>query len=199
MRGSYKRLLRLAASAREMLLQAAANKLRVERTELRAENGTVVHIVSGDVISYGELVADAAKLQPPKEVPLKLPREYKILRKPMPRQDIPLKTNGAAVFGMDKKIPGMLYAVVERNPRFLGKVKSFDDSAAKAVPGVRHVLPVKMRVFSHDREGVAVVADSLWAALQGRKALKVEWDDNGFSHHSSEQLYAQMREDVKEI
>ncbi|MFN5170476.1 MAG: molybdopterin cofactor-binding domain-containing protein [Cyclobacteriaceae bacterium] len=196
-RGSYKRLLRLAASAREMLLQAAANKLRVERTELRAENGTVVHIVSGDVISYGELVADAAKLQPPKEVPLKLPREYKILRKPMPRQDIPLKTNGAAVFGMDKKIPGMLYAVVERNPRFLGKVKSFDDSAAKAVPGVRHVLPVKMRVFSHDREGVAVVADSLWAALQGRKALKVEWDDNGFSHHSSEQLYAQMREDVK--
>ena len=91
----------------------------------------------------------------------------------------------------------MLYASVERNPRFWGKVKSFDDSAAKAVPGVKHVLAVKMKVFSQDREGVAVVADSTWAAMQGRKALKIVWDDSGFDHHSTDQLYAAMREDVK--
>ncbi len=90
----------------------------------------------------------------------------------MPRQDTPLKTNGKAIFGLDKKIPGMMYAVVERNPRFLGKVKSFDDTAAKAVPGVKHVIPVKMRVFAHDREGVAVVADNLWSAMQGRKSIE---------------------------
>lgn len=196
-RGSYKRLLRLAASAREMLLEAASRKWNVARTELVAENGRVIQITTGEAISYGDLVAEAAKLQPPKEVKLKSPRDYKVLRKPMPRQDIPMKTNGQAVFGIDKKIPGMLYAVVERNPRFLGKLKSFDDSAARAMPGVKHILPVKMRVFSHDREGVAVVADSLWAALQARKALKVEWDDTAFPHHNSEQLYAQMREDVK--
>ncbi|MFO0266148.1 MAG: molybdopterin cofactor-binding domain-containing protein [Cyclobacteriaceae bacterium] len=196
-RGSYKRLLRLAASAREMLLEAASRKWNVARTKLVAENGRVIQITTGEAISYGDLVAEAAKLQPPKEVKLKSPRDYKVLRKPMPRQDIPMKTNGQAVFGIDKKIPGMLYAVVERNPRFLGKLKSFDDSAARAMPGVKHILPVKMRVFSHDREGVAVVADSLWAALQARKALKVEWDDTAFPHHNSEQLYAQMREDVK--
>lgn len=196
-RGSYKRLLRLAASAREMLMEAASRKWNVARTELVAENGRVIQITTGEAISYGDLVAEAAKLQPPKEVKLKSPRDYKVLRKPMPRQDIPMKTNGQAVFGIDKKIPGMLYAVVERNPRFLGKLKSFDDSAARAMPGVKHILPVKMRVFSHDREGVAVVADSLWAALQARKALKVEWDDTAFPHHNSEQLYAQMREDVK--
>jgi len=91
----------------------------------------------------------------------------------------------------------MLYAVVERNPRFWGKVKSFDDKAAKAVPGVKHVLAVKMKVFSQDREGVAVVADSFWSAMQGRKALKIEWDDSGFEHHSTEQLYARMLDEVK--
>jgi isoquinoline 1-oxidoreductase beta subunit len=94
-------------------------------------------------------------------VKLKLPAEYKILRKPLPRQDTPLKVNGKAEFGLDKKLPGMLYAVVERNPRFLGKVKSFDDSAAKKIPGVKHVLKIQMNVFSHKREGVAVVADNL--------------------------------------
>ena len=76
----------------------------------------------------------------------------------------------------------MLYAAVERNPRLRGKVKSFDDTAASKVPGVKNVFKVKMDVFSTYREGVAVVADSTWAAMQGRKALKVEWDDSGFEH-----------------
>lgn len=196
-RGSYKKLLHLSATAREMLISAAAKKWNVAATECYAENGSVIHRSSGRRANYGELVAEAAKLQPPKDINLKEPKDYKVIRKPMPRQDTPLKTNGTAVFGMDKRLPGMLYAVVERNPRFLGKVKSFDDTAVKAVPGVKHVLKVQMNVFSHKREGVAVVADSLWAAMQGRKKLKVEWDDSGFEHHSTEQLYARMREDVK--
>src|SRR4029077_20476951 len=114
----------------------------------------------------------------------------------MPRQDTPLKTNGTAGFGLDKKLPGMLYAVVERNPRFMGKVKSFDDTNAKAVTGVRNVFKVEMPVFNFTREGVAVVADTLWAAMQGRKALKVEWNDEGFDHLSTAQLYDRMKTDL---
>lgn len=196
-RGSYKRLLKLGATAREMLIEAAAKKWNVTSGECYAEDGFVVHRPTGKKLNYGALVEVASKLEPPKNVELKNPKHYKILRKPLQRQDIPLKTNGTAIFGLDKKLPGLLYAVVERNPRFLGKVKSFDDTAAKAIAGVKHVIPIKMRVFSHDREGVAVVAVNLWSAMQGRKALKVEWDDSGFAHHSTEQLYNQMREDLK--
>lgn len=196
-RGAYKKLMRMGASAREMLIEAAAKKWSVNASDCYAENGTVIHRASGKKLSYGELVQEASKLQPPKEVKLKDPKDYKILRKPLIRQDMQLKTNGAAVFGMDKKLPGMLYAVVERNPRFLGKVKSFDDTATKAVPGVKHVLKVQMDVFAMKRDGVAVVADSLWAAMQGRKVLKVEWDDTGFEHVNTEQLFTRMREDLK--
>jgi isoquinoline 1-oxidoreductase subunit beta len=196
-RGSYQRLLKLSASAREMLIEAAANRWKVDRKECFAENGHVIHKPTGKKLNYGALVEDASKLQAPAHVDLKSPKDYKVIRKPLPRQDTPLKTNGTAIFGLDKRIPGMLYAVVERNPRFLGKIKSFDDTAAKAVPGVKHVIPVKMRVFSHDREGVAVVADNLWSAMQGRKALKVTWDDTGFEHHSTEDLYGKMNEALK--
>ncbi len=196
-RGSYKRLLNLSATAREMLLETAAKTWKVNRSECYAEKGQAIHKTSGRKLSYGVLVEEASKMEPPKEVALKDPKDYKIIRKPMPRQDTPLKTNGTAIFGMDKKLPGMLYAVVERNPRFLGKIKDVDDVAAKAVPGVKHVIKVQMNVFSHKREGVAVVADNLWSAMQGRKALKITWDDSGFEHHSTEQLYAKMREDVK--
>jgi isoquinoline 1-oxidoreductase subunit beta len=196
-RGTYQKLLRLSASAREMLKQAAASRWGVGIGECSAENGEVIHAASGRKLGYGQLVAEASRLEPPKNVILKSPREYKILRKPLPRQDTPLKVNGKAIFGLDKKLPGMLYAVVERNPRFLGKVKSFDDTATKAVPGVKHVFKVQMNVFSHKREGVAVVADNTWAAIQGRKVLKVEWDDSGFEHHSTEQLFQKMHEQLK--
>jgi isoquinoline 1-oxidoreductase subunit beta len=196
-RGSYKHLGRMGASAREMLIEAAAKKWNVDKGECYAENGQVIHKASGKKFNYGELVQEASKLEPPKTVTLKKPEDYKILRKPLPRQDTPLKTNGKAIFGLDKKLPGMLYAVIERNPRFIGKVKSFDDTEAKKVIGVKHVFTVKSAVFSTTREGVAVVADNLWSAMQGRKALKVVWDDSGFEHHSSEQLYIRMNEDLK--
>jgi isoquinoline 1-oxidoreductase subunit beta len=196
-RTAYKHLSRMGATAREMLIQAAAKTWNVNKSECYAENGQVIHRASGRKLNYGELVNEAAKLEPPKTVALKRASEYKIVRKPLPRQDTPLKTNGAAIFGLDKKIPGMLYAVVERSPRFIGKVKSFDDTETKKITGVKHVFTVKRGVFSSTCEGVAVVADNLWAAMQGRKALKVEWDDTGFEHHSTEQLYVQMNEDLK--
>lgn len=196
-RSAYKRLGQLGATAREMLIEAAAKKWNVARTECYAENGYVIHKSSGKKFSYGELVEEASRLTPPATVSLKRPDQYKIIRKPMPRQDTPLKVNGKAVFGIDKKLPGMLYAVVERSPRFQGKIKSLDDSGARAISGVKHIVRVSMPVFSQQREGVAVVADNLWAALQGRKALKIEWDDSGIPAYDTEKLYAQMREDLK--
>jgi isoquinoline 1-oxidoreductase subunit beta len=196
-RGSYRQMLRTGATAREMLIEAAAKKWGVNAADCYAENGEVFHRPSGKKFGYGDLVEDAAKLTPPKNVKLKERKDYKIIGKPMPRQDTPLKTNGKAEFGIDKRIPGMFYAVVDRNLRFHGKVKSVDDAAAKALKGVKQVFVVKMPVFGSIREGVAVVADNLWTAMQARKLLKIEWDDDGFEHLSTDQLYARMREDLQ--
>ena len=196
-RSAYKHLGKMGAAAREMLIEAAAKKWTVDKATCYAESGHVFHKASGKKLHYGALVEDAAKLEMPADVTLKTRDQYKILRRPVPRQDTPLKTNGTATFGLDFKLPGMLYAVVERNPRFAGKVKSFDDTAVKKMPGVKHVLVVKADVFATKREGVAIVADTLWNAMQARKALKVEWDDTGFEHDSTESLYAKMNEDLK--
>jgi isoquinoline 1-oxidoreductase subunit beta len=196
-RGNYKKLLHLSASAREMLIEAAANKWGASKADCYAENGLVIHKQSGKKFSYGDLVADAAKLSPPKEVKLKNPKDYKIIRQPLPRQDTPSKVNGSAIFGLDKKLPGMMYAVVERNSRFAGKVKSFDDTETKKIAGVKHVFKVNREVFGRMFEGVAVVADSFWTAMQGRKVLKVEWDDSGFDHHSTEGMYSKMKEQLQ--
>lgn len=196
-RGSYKNLLKLSATAREMLIEAAAIKWGVAHDTCYAKAGYVYHKSSNKKLHYGELVAAASKLETPKEVTLKKRSEYKLIGKPMRRQDTPMKTNGTAVFGLDKRIPGMLYASVERNPHLRGKVKSFDDSGTLKVPGVKKVFKVQMKVFSTIREGVAVVATSTWAALQGRKALKVEWDDSGFEHVNTADIYKQHEENLK--
>ncbi len=196
-RGAYKTLLQTGATAREMLIEAAAKKWNVNKNDCYAENGFVIHKPTGKKLGYGELVEDASKLTPPKEVKLKRREDYKIIGKPLARQDNPNKINGKAEFGLDVKLPGMLYAVIERSPRFKGKVKSFDDSATMKVAGVKKVLKTTAPVFAYEREGVAVVADSLWAALEGRKALKVEWDDMRIERLSTEQLYARMKEDLK--
>jgi isoquinoline 1-oxidoreductase beta subunit len=196
-RGSYKNLLMLGASARIMLIQAAALKWNVPVTDCYAKDGSIFHKPTGRSYHYGELVVDASKLETPKDVKLKPRSEYTLIGKPLHRRDTPLKTNGSAIFGLDKKIPGMVYASVERNPRMLGKLKSFDDSATLKVPGVKKVLKVRMAVFGTYREGVAVVADSTWAAIQGRKALKVEWDDSGFEHMGTEEIYKQHEEILK--
>ena len=193
-RSSYKNLLRLGATAREMLIQAAATKWGVAKTDCYAEAGHVIHKPTGSKFHYGELVVDASKLDAPKDVKLKARSEYKLIGKPLQRQDTASKTNGTAVFGLDKKIPGMLYASVERNPRLRGVVKSFDATDSLKIPGVKRVFKVKMDVFKTSREGVAVVADSLWAAMQGRKVLKVEWDDSGFEHVNTSDIYKRQEE-----
>ncbi len=188
-RGSYKKLLKLSATAREMLITAAAAKWTVPASECYAESGHVIHKPSGKKFNYGELVTDASKLTPPAEVKLKSISEYKLIRKPLNRMDTPMKTNGGAIFGLDKKLPGMVYASVERSPRLRGKIKSFDASAALKVPGVKQVFKIQMPVFTTTRDGVVVIADSTWAAMQGRKALRVEWDDSDFDHVNSADIY----------
>ncbi|HYG17776.1 MAG TPA: molybdopterin cofactor-binding domain-containing protein [Ohtaekwangia sp.] len=195
-RGWYQQLLRVGATAREMLIEAAAKRWQVDPADCYAASGEVVHRSTERKLGYGALVKDAASLHPPEQVKLKERKDYKTIGKSFPRRDTLAKTNGAAVFGLDKKLPGMRYAVVERSPRFRGKVKSFDDTATRSVSGVTHVLKVERVVFGLFYEGVAVVADSLWAAMEGRKQLKVEWNDDGFEHLGSEQLAARMREDL---
>ncbi len=123
-----------------MLIAAAAAKWNVPAIECYAEAGNVIHKSSGKKLHYGEVVIDASKLDAPKDVKLKTRSEYKLIGKPLHRHDTPLKTNGAAIFGLDKKFPGMLYASVERNPRLRGIVKSFDDGAARKVSGVKMFL-----------------------------------------------------------
>jgi isoquinoline 1-oxidoreductase beta subunit len=180
-----------------MLIKAAAKKWDVNKNDCYAENGFVFHKPTGKKLNYGELVEEASKIEPPKDVKLKRREEYKIIGKPLRRQDNPGKVNGKAQFGLDVKLPGMLYAVIERSPRFRGKVANYDGSAAMKIPGVKKVLKTAAPVFAHDREGVAVIADSLWAAIEGRKVLKVEWDDSGFEHLNTEQLFKRMKEDLK--
>ncbi|WP_353721271.1 molybdopterin cofactor-binding domain-containing protein [Dyadobacter sp. 676] len=198
-RGWAPRLLRAGACAREMLIEAAATEWKVPKHECHAENGGVIHRISLKKLAYGTLVEKAAKLAPPRGVVLKKRADYKVIGKSIPRKDIPLKTNGAAVFGLDKKIPGMRYAVIERSKRFREKVKGFDDSEARKVHGVTDVFKVCRPVFSQFCEGVAVVADSLWAAMQARKVLKVDWEDAEFEYPGSQSLEKQMRENLEKI
>lgn len=192
-RGSYKKLLNLSATARIMLIQAAATQWNVAPDTCYASAGTVIHKPSGRKLNYGQLVVAASKLAPPKDVQLKSRADYSKIGKPIKRIDTPLKTNGAAVFGIDKRLPGMLFATVVRNPRMRGTVKSFDATATLKTPGVKKVFKVKMKVFNTWREGVAVIADSTWAAIRGKNALKVTWDDSHFEHINTPDIYARHK------
>jgi isoquinoline 1-oxidoreductase subunit beta len=162
----FDRYRQAGATARALLLQAAAQRFGVAPADCRTENGAVV--AGSRRARYGELAAAAAALTAPKVVPLKDPKNWKLIGKPTKRLDTPEKITGRARFGMDVQFPGLLTAVVAHPPVFGGTVKSFDAGSAKAVAGVRHVVQVP--------SGVAVVADHFWAAKLGRDALKVEWD-----------------------
>jgi isoquinoline 1-oxidoreductase beta subunit len=156
----------VGAMARALLVSAAAARWGVAPGDCRTEKGFVIH---GDRrASYGSLAEAASKQPAPQKVQLKDPADWKVIGKPTRRLDTPEKITGRAQFGMDVRLPGMLTAVVAHPPTFGGKVKGFDASAAKAVPGVRAVFAVP--------SGVAVVADHFWAAKKGRDALKVDWD-----------------------
>ncbi len=167
-REGWEPLRRAGATAREMLLTAAASRLGVDRSELLARRGRVIHEPSGRSVGYGELAEAAAALPLPAEVALKKPAEFRLIGKPTPRVDTPAKVDGSAAFSIDVRRDGMLYAVIARCPVFGGTLKAYEDRAALAVPGVRKVVQVPT--------GVAVLADSTWAAIRGREALEITWD-----------------------
>ena len=176
-RASWEPMRKAGATAREMLIAAAAATWNVDKADCRAEKGMVLH-KSGKKLSYGQLAAKAAEQLVPKDVMLKEAKQFKIIGKDTKRLDTPAKVNGTAVFGMDVRVPGMLTAVVARSPVAGGKVASFNADKAKALPGVKHVVQIG--------SGVAVVADGYWNAKQGRDALEIKWENGAGASLSTE-------------
>jgi len=167
-RGFYEPLRKAGAAGRAMLIKAAAETWKVPEGECKASMGTVQHAKSGRTLTYGQLSLKAAKLEIPKEPPLKKESEFRYIGKPMPRLDIPEKVAGKAIFGLDVNVPDMLYAVIARPPAYGAKPISYDQKAAEGVRGVRTTFPTP--------QGIFVCAESLDAAWKGREALKVKWD-----------------------
>lgn len=173
---SYNDMRKAGAAAREMLITAASQQWAVPTGECYAQNAKVYHKPTGRSIAYGDLVEVASKLEVPKEPTLKDSKDFKIIGKSVKRQDIPLKVSGKATFGIDAEVAGMVYASIEHSTVFGAKLKSYDKTATMKVAGVEQVLEVE-RVFGiYKATGVAVIAKNYWAALKGRKALKVDWD-----------------------
>jgi isoquinoline 1-oxidoreductase beta subunit len=182
----YDRLRQMGAAAREMLIAAAAKQWKEDPSTCRVEKGKVFH-TSGKSLSYGKLAKRAAAMPVPKDVKLKDPSRYTIIGKPMRRLDTPEKVNGAARFGLDVSLPGMLTAVIARPPMFGATIKSVKDEKARAVPGVKAVAQVP--------SGVAVVAKDFWSAKKGRDALEIAWDEGPLAALST----AGMREQYAEL
>ncbi len=192
-RTNYTDLRKVGASAKEVFIQAASMQWQVGADSCYAENGTVVHRPTMKKLSYGELVEAASKLELPKQPKLKDPKDFKILGKTTKRPDVPLKTNGAAIFGLDVQVPGMWYASVERCPVIGGTLKSFDATKALAMPGVQKVVQAERVMGIYHSVGVAVIATTYWAALQARKKLIIEWDTKGFEKFNSAEYEARLR------
>jgi isoquinoline 1-oxidoreductase beta subunit len=184
----WKPMRQAGATAREMLIAAAAQKWSVDASECHADDGKVVHAASKRSATFGSLAEAAAQLPAPKDVKLKDPSTYTIVGKPTKRVDTAKKVNGTAGFGVDVRLPGMLHASVEHCPVFAGTVVSFDATKAKAIPGVKDVVPI-MTVRDPKKPpvmtGVGVVADNTWTAFQGRKALDIKWDEGPAADASS--------------
>lgn len=196
-RSSYNDLRKVGASAREMLITAASQQWNVPASECYAKQAKVYHKPSGKSVTYGELVETASKLEVPKNPTLKDAKDFNILGKSVKRQDVPLKVSGKAVFGIDAEIPNMVYASVEHCSVFGAKLKDFDKTATMKVAGVEQVLEVE-RVFGvYKATGVAVIAKNYWAALKGRKALKVNWDYQGKETFSSQEYTKSLHELAK--
>ena len=169
MRGAWQPMRKAGATAKAMLVAAAAKRWNVEPATCRAENGEVHHAASGRKLGYGELAADAAQMPVPENVTLKSPAEFKLIGTAAKRLDTPSKVNGTAVYGIDARPPGVKVATLAQSPVFGGRVKRVDDAAAKAVNGVRQIVTLD--------DAVAVVADHMGAAKKGLAALTIEWDE----------------------
>jgi isoquinoline 1-oxidoreductase beta subunit len=182
---SWEQLRKAGATARAMLVSAAAQRWGVQPDSLTVSRGTVLHKVSGQKASFGRLAADAAKLPVPAEVTLKDAKNFVYIGKRVPRTDSRAKSTGTAKFTQDVKLPGLLTAVVAHPPRFGAKVKSFDAAKAKSVKGVTDVVAIP--------QGVAVLARDFWTAKRGRDALAVEWDETGAFKLGTPEIMAEYR------
>jgi isoquinoline 1-oxidoreductase beta subunit len=183
-RGAWKPLREAGATARTMLIAAAAKRWNVDPASCRAESGEVLHPPTNKRATYGELVADAAHMPVPRDVALKRPQDFTLIGTPAKRLDTPLKINGSAVYGIDVRLPGMKFATLAQSPVFGGRLKSVDDTAAKAVKGVRQIVRLD--------DAVAVVADHMGAAKKGLAALKVEWDEGPHAKLNTSDIAAQL-------
>jgi isoquinoline 1-oxidoreductase beta subunit len=184
-RTCWERLRQAGATAREMLIEAFCQQNKFDRKDCVAENGYVKHVPSGKQASFGQLATAAAALPVPKDVQLKGSKDFKLIGKSLPRVDSPEKLTGAAKFGIDVRVPGMMFATVARCPIHGGKVASFDSAEALKIAGVKHVFEIS--------RGVAVVAENTWAAIKGREALEITWNDGGHANDSSETLREQFK------
>ena len=212
-RSTWDPLRKAGASARDMLLTAAAETWGVPKAECSATGGSVIeHKKTARKITYGQLATKAASVPVPKDVPLKNPKDYSIVGTKRARVDGQHIVIGEAHYGIDTKVPGMLFAVVARPPVFGGKVKKFDATRALAVPGVKKVFEVPAvempPLFGEDRKpdsghqhylwgGVAIVAESTWQAIAGRRALAIDWDNGPGAEESTEKQRATLSELLK--
>jgi isoquinoline 1-oxidoreductase beta subunit len=185
-RGAWKPLREAGATARVMLISAAAGRWGVDAVSCHAEAGAVVHTPSGRRLKYGELAVEAARMPVPKDVALKRAEEFKLIGTPAKRLDASGKVNGAAVYGIDARPPGVKIATLAQSPVFDGRLKSVDDTAAKAVKGVRQIVRLD--------DAVAVVADHMGAAKKGMEALKIEWDGGTHAGLSTEDVARELEQ-----
>lgn len=183
-RGSWLPLRRAAATARIMLIEAAAKRWRVDPASCRAEKGEVLHPATGGRVAYGAIAAEAASMPVPADIALKRPEDFKLIGTSAKRLDTPSKIDGSAVYGIDVRLPGMKVATLAQSPVFGGRVRGVDDAAAKAVKGVRQIVRLD--------DAVAVVADHMGAAKKGLAALKIEWDDGPHARLDMGQIVAEL-------
>jgi isoquinoline 1-oxidoreductase subunit beta len=184
-RAFWKPLRTAGATARAMLVQAAAKQWQVDPSSCTTTNGEVIHAESGRKLGYGALADAAANETPPKDVPVKDPSKFVLIGKPLKRFDTPDKVNGKAIYGIDAMLPDMKFATLAMSPVFGGKIAKVDDAAAKKISGVRQVVVLD--------ELVAVVGDHMWAAKQGLEALDITWNEGANARISSKDIWEDLR------
>src|SRR6267142_2127758 len=185
-RASWQPLRQAGATARTMVIAAAARRWNVDPASCRAESGEVLHVPTGKRLKYGELAADAARIPIPDNVVLKRPQDFKLIGTPAKRLDTPAKVNGTAVYGIDVRPPGVKIATLAQAPVFGGRLKSVDDAAARAVNGVRQIVRLE--------DAVAVVADHMGAAKKGLAALVIEWDDGPHAQLNPDKIVSELEQ-----
>jgi isoquinoline 1-oxidoreductase beta subunit len=188
----------VGAAAKEMLIQVAAKKWNINTDDCFAKDARVYSKKSNASFSYGELVEEASHLPVPAKPKLKSVNEFTQIGKSLPRTDIPSKVNGTAIFGMDVKLPGMLYAAIAHAPMIHAKVKSYNGEKAISQKGVKFVLKTERKMPHAKTEAVAVLADSYFAALKAKKALNIEWTSAEASEMNTDEYFQNLEKAAKE-